>query len=357
MSGEIVARFRVRHPGFALDASVTLPGKGVSALFGPSGSGKTTILRCIAGLERTADGYLEVNGEVWQEGKKFLPVHRRPVGYVFQEASLFPHRDVRGNLEFGRKRVPQSEHRLTFDQVVDLLGVEHLLERRVERLSGGERQRVAIARALLTSPRLLLMDEPLSALDVQSKADILPYLERLHDELSLPVVYVSHAPNEVARLADYLVLVKEGGVLAEGPLAQLMTRPDLPIARDEEAGAVVETVVEAHDAEYGLSRLAFEGGHFWKSGIDHAVGSRLRLLVQARDVSITLVHSEQSSMLNILPAKVVEVADLGSAHALARLMVGSTPLLARITRKSRHALTLAPGQEVWAQVKATAVLS
>ena len=199
----IDARFRLDWPGFSLDVDLALPGRGVTALFGHSGSGKTTLLRCIAGLERAAQGRLAVDGEVWQDAGSWLPPHQRPIGYVFQEASLFAHLTVLGNLRYGMKRISGAQ-RVSLDHAIELLGIGHLLDRKPDRLSGGERQRVGIARALAVSPRLLLMDEPLAALDLKRKQEILPYLERLHDELSIPVLYVSHSPDEVARLADYL---------------------------------------------------------------------------------------------------------------------------------------------------------
>jgi molybdate transport system ATP-binding protein len=213
----IRARFRLPYPAFTLDVDVDLPGGGITAVFGRSGSGKTTLLRCIAGLEPTADGLLTVNGETWQDGARRLPVHRRSLGYVFQEARLFPHLSVAANLDFGRRRIAERERRVSLTQAVELLGIAHLLERRPERLSGGERQRVAIARALATSPRLLLMDEPLAALDHARKQEILPYLERLHDELEIPVLYVSHSPDEVARLADQIVVMDDGPRRRAGP--------------------------------------------------------------------------------------------------------------------------------------------
>ena len=207
----IRARFRLDYSGFSLDVDLDLPGRGVTALFGPSGSGKTTLLRAIAGLEHAPGGALAVNGDVWQDTVRFVPTHKRSLGYVFQEASLFPHLSVQGNLQYGQKRVPVAQRRVSLDQAIALLDIGHLLDRKPARLSGGERQRIGIARALATSPRLLLMDEPLAALDHARKQEILPYLERLHDELDIPVLYVSHAPDEVARLADHIVGVARGG--------------------------------------------------------------------------------------------------------------------------------------------------
>jgi molybdenum ABC transporter ATP-binding protein len=232
--------------GLQPEVDLELPGRGVTGLFGHSGSGKTTLLRCIAGLVRAPKGRLVFRGEVWQDENTWVPTHRRSLGYVFQEASLFPHLTVMGNLRYGQKRAPApvaAEDRVSLDQAIALLGIDHLLTRKPDRLSGGERQRVAIARALAVSPRVLLMDEPLAALDIARKQEILPYLERLHDELAIPVLYVSHAPDEVARLADHLVVMDGGRVLASGPLKETLARLDLPTAFSEDAGVVIEAVV------------------------------------------------------------------------------------------------------------------
>ncbi|MDD5249445.1 MAG: molybdenum ABC transporter ATP-binding protein [Rhodocyclaceae bacterium] len=355
----IAARFRIAFPGFVLDADLTLPGRGVTALFGPSGSGKTTLLRAIAGLERVAGGHLVVNGDTWQDDERriFLPTHQRPLGYVFQEASLFPHLSVRGNLDYGRKRIAAANRRIDGDRVIDLLGIGALLDRLPARLSGGERQRVAIARALLTSPKLLLMDEPLAALDYARKQEILPYLERLHDELEIPLLYVSHAHDEVARLADHLVMLEQGRVLANGPLGATLARLDLPLYLGEDAGVVLDAVVVERDAGWHLVRAEFPGGSVWVRDNGLPVGHRVRLRILARDVSVARHKLEGSSILNTLPARVVDVAD--DAHpalALVRLDIGASPLIARLTRRSAAALELRPGMEVWGQIKAVALI-
>ncbi|HJW02382.1 MAG TPA: molybdenum ABC transporter ATP-binding protein [Azospira sp.] len=357
-SSSIQARFRIAYPGFAVEADLNLPGKGISALFGHSGSGKTTLLRAIAGLERHPGGYLAVNGEVWQDGKTFLPTHQRPLGYVFQEASLFPHLSVRDNLDYGRKRIPATARRVDLEQALALLGIEPLLQRRPDKLSGGERQRVAIARALLTSPKLLLMDEPLAALDLQRKAEILPYLTRLRQELDMPVLYVSHSPDEVARLADHLVLLDAGRVVASGPLAETLARLDLPLALGDDAGVVVEGTVTHHDPAYHLLTLDFPGGQVQVAHGPAAPGQRLRFQVRARDVSLALTPQTDSSILNRVPATVVALAEADTpAHVLIRLDANGTPLLARITRRSQDQLGLEPGKAVWAQIKAVALLA
>lgn len=358
MSDSIEARLRVNFGEFTLDTDLRLPGTGVTALFGPSGSGKTTLLRCFAGLQRAAEGRLTINGDCWHDDsrKLFLPTHRRPLGYVFQEASLFTHLSVRRNLEFGMKRVVAAERRVAWDQAIELLGIAHLLERMPSGLSGGERQRVGIARALLTSPRLLLLDEPLAALDLARKQEILPYLERLHDELSIPVLYVSHSPDEVARLADHIVVLEQGKVLAAGPLADTLARLDLPIRLGEDAGVVLEGTLAERDAQWHLARVDFAGGSLWVRDIGTPVGRQVRLRILARDVSVALQRFD-SSIVNSLPATVfAHGEDNHPALVLMRLQVGDEFVLARLTRRSAAHLNLAVGQQVWVQIKAVALL-
>lgn len=353
----IEARFRVERQGFVLDVDLALPGGGVTALFGPSGAGKTTLLRAIAGLDRHPGGQLRVGESVWQAGERFLAPHRRPIGYVFQEASLFPHLTVEENIDYGARRVRRVEPGIELTEVVELLGIEHLLGRRPERLSGGERQRVAIARALAVSPRLLLMDEPLAALDLDRKREFLPYLEAIHRELDIPVIYVSHLAEEVSRLADHLVLLEAGRALATGELTDLTTRLDLPLAHAEDAAAVVEAEVAGHDEAYSLTYLSFPGGRFSVVARELPVGSRVRLRVAARDVSLTLERQSATSILNIFPATIEALAEEGEAQTTVRLRVEATPLLARVTRKSAARLELAPGRKVWAQAKSVALLA
>lgn len=358
----IHTRLKLSYSGFALDVDLHLPGRGVTALYGPSGSGKTTCLRCIAGLERAENGFIQVNDEVWQDSDKkiFVPPHKRALGYVFQEASLFPHLSVLANLEFGLKRIPKPQRRVDMAHATELLGIGHLLDRHPQHLSGGERQRIGIARALLTSPKLLLMDEPLAALDSQRKNEILPYLQRLHDELEIPVLYVSHSQDEVARLADHLVLLSDGKALASGHIGETLARLDLPLALGDDAGVVVEGHVSAYDPHYQLLTLQLPGSDL-SIRVAHAPmsqGQALRCKVQARDVSLSLQSVEQSSILNRLPVTVVsEIGADNAAHVLIRLNAGGTPLLARITRYSRDQLGVHPGQQLWAQIKAVAVLA
>ncbi len=357
--GGVDARFRLqRHGDFTLDVELSVPGRGVTALFGVSGSGKTTVLRCVAGLER-ASGWCRVQEETWQDGRYFRPVYRRSLGYVFQEASLFAHLSVRKNLEYGWRRLRVAERRVRFDEAVDLLGVGGLLRRDTARLSGGERQRVAIARALLTSPRLLLMDEPLSSLDYASKQAILPFLERLHDELDIPVLYVTHDPDELARLADQVVLLEEGKVRAAASAAELLTRLDLPLSHFDGAASVLQGTVVGHDDRDHLTWLSLPGGRIAVPREDLAPGGTARVQVRARDVSIALSRHRDTSILNILPARVVELMPADRAQVLVRLLLGTEPgpmLLARITRRSADALGLQAGTAVYAQVKSVALL-
>jgi len=355
MSGLILARFTKPLDTFCLEVDLSLPHRGITALFGHSGSGKTTLLRCIAGLERT-QGFLSVNGEVWQDAKRFLPTHRRPLGYVFQEASLFPHLSVLGNLTYGRKRSGQ-EQRVSLERAVELLGIAPLMGRRPDKLSGGERQRVAIARALALSPRLLLMDEPLAALDHARKQEILPYLERLHGELDIPILYVSHSPDEVARLADHIVVLQEGRAVAQGPLTETLSRLDLPIRLGEDAGVVLEARVAEKDEPWHLARLEFPGGSLWTRDTGLPLGRGVRVRILARDVSLALARSEHSSILNSLPARVEALApDEVPGQVLARLQIGSTLIIARLTERSAHALGICEGLELFAQIKSVALL-
>jgi molybdate transport system ATP-binding protein len=360
--GEIHAHFKVEHAGFSLDVELNLPGRGVSALFGHSGSGKTSCLRCFAGLDRPGTGYLQVNGELWQDSAQgiFVPAHQRSVGYVFQDANLFSHLSVRRNLEYGLKRIPATQRRIALEQAVELLGIAHLLQRLPGKLSGGEQQRVGIARALLTSPRLLLLDEPLASLDLKRKHEVLPYLERLHQELAIPIVYVSHSPDEVARLADHLVLLEDGKVSASGPLNETLLRADLPFVFEDDAEAVVDGLVSGHDQVYGLLALQLPGSaiHLQLPHSSLPLGKSVRVKIKARDVSLSLQQAEDSSVLNLLPAQVLDwIAVAEQAHVLVRLQVGGEQLLARITRYSFDRLHIQPGQALWAQVKSVSLLS
>jgi molybdate transport system ATP-binding protein len=353
----IEARFRIDRGDFNLDVDLNMPSGGVTAVLGPSGCGKTTLLRAIAGLEFHRDGFLKVGAQTWQDDAHFVPPHERSLGFVFQEASLFAHLNVRGNLEYGVKRVPEFERKVSSRQAIELLGIEHLLEREPDTLSGGERQRVAIARALAVSPQLLLMDEPLANLDQSRKQDVLPYIESLSTELKIPVIYVSHSQDEVARLADELVLLDAGCVTATGPIDEMFTRLDLPLAHDSDAAAIIEATVAEHDEKFDLTHLDFAGGRITMARAAMQVGDQARLRFAARDVSLTLEHQSSTSILNIFPATVDKITDEGHAQVTVRLIAGGVPMLARITRKSAVELDLHSGRPVFAQVKSVALLT
>ena len=354
----IEARFALKQGSFELDVQLSLPGQGVSVLFGPSGCGKSTLLRCLAGLQRAPGGHLQVQGEVWQDESCFVPTHRRAIGMVFQEASLFAHLTVQGNLDYGRRRVAAAEQRVALDAAVELLGIAPLLARRVQALSGGERQRVAIARALAVSPRLLLLDEPLAALDAPRKAEILPYLERVQRELALPVVYVTHAPAEVARLADQVVLMRAGRIVASGSLQALNARLDLALANEDDAGVVLQGRVGVREPQWHLARVDFGGGSLWTRDAGHAPGAPVRIRVLARDVSLALTELAGTSIANQLAGTLESLADDSHpAQQLALVRIGPDCVLARLTRRSVERLVLVPGQPVWVQVKSAALLN
>jgi molybdate transport system ATP-binding protein len=356
---------RLERAGFVLNVQLALPERGVMALFGPSGSGKTTCLRVLAGLERSAHATVRVSGQTWQDSERglFVPTHQRALGYVFQEASLFEHLTVEGNLRFGFDRTPHAQRRHDWRHGLEMLGIGHLLQRWPRELSGGERQRVAIARALATSPRLLLMDEPLAALDVARKADILPWLEQLHERLDIPVVYVTHSVDEVARLADRVVLLEQGRTLAQGPVSELMTRPDLPLAQGDSAAALVEATVCGRAPADALCLLSFAGGTLvlpQTRSTPLPAQTRVRIRIQARDVSLALIKPEQTSVLNCLPATVAAITDDGPGQVLVSLDLGhpagTTRLLSRISQLSRKRLGLQPGTAVFAQIKGVALV-
>ena len=351
----ISARFRLSWARFTLDVDLAIPGHGVTVLFGRSGSGKTTLLRCIAGLELAPGGRLSVNGELWQDATRWMPPHERPVGYVFQEASLFPHLSVLGNLRYGLRRA-RGASESGLEHVIDLLGIRELLDRKPGRLSGGERQRVGIARALAVNPRLLLMDEPLASLDSARKSEILRYIERLREELKIPIVYVSHAIDEVTRLADTLVLISDGRVTGVGSVPELTSRLDLrsQIGRFE-GGSIIDARVVSQDLHTGIARLAFPGGELLTTDLDALAGEHVRVRIRARDVSIALECPRNISVLNCLPGVVAEIAQDGASSADVRIEVGGTSIIARITRHSIGALRLEPGVKVYALVKAVSL--
>jgi molybdate transport system ATP-binding protein len=374
---------QLHRPGFSLSVDLRLPALGISVLHGASGSGKTTLLRCIAGLEQPQQATIEVAGDVWLDTSRQLrkAVWQRPLGYVFQEASLFEHLDVRGNLEYGLRRAGRAQVlqsrgeppawapakdagaavasgiAYSLQQAIDLLGIGSLLQRRASELSGGERQRVAIARAIASQPRLLLLDEPLASLDAARKADILPWLERLRDELQIPMVYVTHAPDEVARLADTVVVLDQGRATTVGPVAEVLAGATGFGLTGQDTAALLQGTVTAMDPAWHLAQVSFDGGNVWLRDDGLIVGHRARLRVLARDVSIARQAPQQTSIQNQLACQVVDIsADTHPSQCLVRLRCGNAPVLARITARSAHQLGLQPGQAVWAQLKSVALL-
>jgi molybdate transport system ATP-binding protein len=352
----LAVEVRHRFGAFALDARFT-GDRGVTALFGRSGSGKTSLVNVIAGLVRPEEGRVTVDGRVLVDTAAgvFVPRHRRRIGYVFQEARLFPHLSVRGNLLYGRWFTPRAERRGSLDRVVEMLGIGHLLQRQPADLSGGERQRVAIGRALLASPRMLLMDEPLASLDAPRKAEILPCVERLRDEAGIPIVYVSHAIDEVARLAGTVVLLADGRVLAAGPVGEVLARVDLaPLEGMDEAGSVLDAEVAGEDAAFGLSVFRSAAGDLTVPATGLAPGRRVRVRIRARDVMLATARPEGVSALNVLQGRVTKIGAPHGAAVDVVLDCNGAPLVARITRRSVEALRLSPGVPVYAVVKSVA---
>lgn len=350
---------------FTLEVNLDIPGRRVTGIFGPSGSGKTTLLRCIAGLQTCKNGSLAVNGEPWQNASKTLPVHKRPLGFVFQQPSLFPHLTAERNLLFARKRAWNSVSSAEYDQIIALMGIEHLLGQLPAALSGGEQQRVAIARALLVKPRLLLMDEPLASLDQMRKREILPFLEKLHRTLDIPVLYVSHSVEEIARLADHVLLMEQGKIVRAGPAATVLSRTDFPVQLGDDLGVLIEARVAERNSEWHLARAQFDGGDLWLRDSGEAIGERIRVRILARDISLTLDEDSRTSILNRLPVRVQKIAeDSDPAMVLVRLepkagnarAASETRLIARITRRSLQQLEILEGSELWAQIKSVAIV-
>lgn len=353
MSG-IQTRLTIRKGSFALDVDLLMPERGVTAIFGPSGTGKTSLLRAVAGLDRHAGALIRFGAEVWQDNTQFMPVHRRSLGYVFQEDNLFKHLDVLGNLRFGTRRAGVDDAFL--EQVIEILDLRGLLAQYPAQLSGGQRQKVSIARALALQPQLLLFDEPLAALDVTFKQEFLPQLKRLLALRDTPMLYVSHATEEVAQLADHLVLVEKSGSIVAGAFAQMLTNPALSLASRADAESLIDARVSAHDAHYQLLTLQFQGGTLAVSGLALAIGKQVRVRVLAQDVSLTLTQQTGTSILNICAATIVEIFAYSPAQDTVLLDLGGTSLLARITRKSRETLELQAGSAVFAQIKSVALL-
>ena len=351
MTAFIKASFKVNYSDFNLDVDLQLPVSGITVVFGPSGSGKTTLLRCLAGFEKS--GSLEIAGEVWHDKNKFVPTNERAIGMVFQESRLFPHLKVRENLLYGYKRTLMNLRKLHLDEVVRVLALENLLERGIEKLSGGEKQRVALGRALLTSPKLLLMDEPLAALDAQRKVEIIPFIRKIEQELSIPIIYVTHSMSEVLQLVDTMVILKEGKVVKCGSIEKVFSDIQLRDAiGDEHSGAILDTNVLDHDKEFGITRLDFMGQELSVPLQNITPGEGLRVHIHSKDVSLATQPPEGlTSVLNILKTKVKKIGN-NIGYSVDIELDAGRPLLATITRKSLSNLNLQPGQPIYALIKA-----
>ncbi|MGX9432674.1 MULTISPECIES: molybdenum ABC transporter ATP-binding protein [Bradyrhizobium] len=357
--GRIDVAFSGSIAGFSRDTQFSVPAKGVTAIFGPPGCGKTTLARCIAGLEPLPNGFCAIDGEVWQDRTTFRPPHLRPIGYVFQEPSLFPHLSVRRNLLYGAPKPKPTP--IAFDEVVELLEIAPLLDRSPSHLSGGERQRVAMGRALLSQPRLLVMDEPLGALDRCARREILPFIERLPEKLALPMIYIGHDMAEIEHFADYLVMMERGVVTAAGPLQVLQRDPALPLAASREAAVSLDAVVSGYDGRYGLLILRLKGARLLVPAPPFAPGVHQRLRIGASDVSVAREAPRAGSMINVFPARIRACLPLGAAEITLVLALGTggsgTEILARITRFSFDSLGLKDGMDVFAQLKHVSLLS
>lgn len=351
----IRGNFNCRLGEFQLAAEFSFPGNGITAVYGPSGSGKTSLLRAIAGLDQHADGELWVGESCWQKPGLFLPPHLRPVAYVFQHANLFEHLSVQANLEYGWHRIKPEQRRISLQQIVEVLDLNPLSHRRTDTLSGGERQRVAIGRALAVSPQLLLMDEPLASLDQQRRDEILPCLLTLQREFSMPIVYVSHDRTEISRIADHLVLLEAGRIIASDRCENLLTRLDLSLAHEATAGSIFDAVATAVDAHHQLTEFQCGDTKFIVPGSMHRPGDSARLLIASRDVSLALSQVTDSSILNIIPARIEAISAPTEGSVTVRLLLGDRLLLSRITCKSAEQLQLQAGKEVFAQVKSIAL--
>lgn len=357
----LTASLKLARGSFSLDAELQLPNRGISGIFGDSGCGKTTLLRCLAGLERADSGSVTMNGEPWQvtgeaiEQEIFLAPYERPVGFVFQDARLFTHMSVRENLLYGFRRQQHQKPWITLDDVVELLAIGELLQRKVHHLSGGEKQRIAIGRALLVQPQLLLLDEPLASLDRKRKREIMPFLERMHRELEIPIIYVSHSLSEITSLVDHLVLMEQGKTIAAGPLDEMLTRLDMPLADDLDATTVISGTVSRMEERYRLMAVETPVGELLIPKGDVAIGGSVRLKIQARDVSLCLQRPQQTSIINIFPATIVELDSSHECHVNVRLEAGGSHLLSRVSHLSLERLELEEGKQLFVQVKGIAM--
>lgn len=346
---------QLQRSDFCVDAKFTIPEKGVLGIFGHSGSGKTTLLRCVAGLEHDVKGQIIVNGEAWLNEKKNTSSQSRNIGYIFQESRLFPHFTVSNNLDYGAKRSPKRNNNYidssNREYLIELLNIKHLLSRYPHQLSGGEKQRVAIGRALLKKPKMLLLDEPLASLDHKRKREILPFLDKLHDELKIPMLYVSHSLEEVSRLCDYMLVMEEGKIAFSGSIHESLVSLDSPLATEENAAAILEGIVESHDEVFQLSTISVNNGTSLQVQGVFPVGNKLRVRIKASDVSLSKKAAADSSILNIIEGTITAVIEERGASILLQLDANKDVLLAKISRKSYVSLGLSLKQKVFMQIK------
>ena len=359
-------QIKMSRSAFKLDVDLQLPGQGITAIFGPSGSGKTTLLRLVAGLEKNLQGRIQIGAHIWQDTQQGidLPTWQRPLGYVFQESSLLPHLSVSDNLNFGLKRAlktsgnAQPDAAKALQAAIELLGIGNLLQRMPDQLSGGERQRVAIARAIAMQPQLLLMDEPLASLDMARRLEIFPWLSKLRDELKMPMLYVTHSADEVARLADHLVVLDKGNVKAQGPVSAVLTQVVNPVVVGEDAGALIAGHIGQVDTQWHLSRIDFEGGCVWMRDAGLPVGKAVRIRILARDVSLATSEPQNTSIQNQLLGTIQSITpDAHPSQAMVVLKCGAEEVMARVTKRAVDELGLQVGQPVWAQVKSVALVA
>ena len=359
-------QIQLNRSAFMLDVDLQLPGQGITAIFGASGSGKTTLLRAVAGLEKNQQGRIQIGAHIWQDTQQGidLPTWQRPLGYVFQESSLLPHLTVSDNLNFGLKRAlktsgnAQPDAAKALQASIELLGIGNLLQRMPDQLSGGERQRVAIARAIAMQPQLLLMDEPLASLDAARRQEIFPWLSKLRDELKMPMLYVTHSADEVARLADHLVVLDKGNVKAQGPVSTVLTQVVNPVVVGEDAGALIAGHIGQVDKQWHLSRIDFEGGCVWMRDAGLPVGKAVRIRILARDVSLATFEPQNTSIQNQLLGTIQSITpDAHPSQVMVVLKCGAEEVMARVTKRAVDELGLQVGQTVWAQVKSVALVA
>jgi molybdate transport system ATP-binding protein len=359
MADTLSIKLNWQRQSFHLDLDLVIPAQGVTAIYGASGSGKTSLIRCIAGLENVSGCEIVFRDQFWQKDKQFVPIHKRPIGYVFQEASLFPHLTAGGNLDYALKRASAGKPLATFDEVVALLGLAKVLDQYPDQLSGGERQRVAIARALLINPKLLLMDEPLASLDHHRKQELLPYLEGICRQLSVPIIYISHSIWEVSLLADHIVVLEAGRVLRSENFLQAIHSPNFPLLQEESPSSLLLCRVVEHNQQWGLTRFTVKGMEkfsLWLQQCDLNPQQEVRLNILANDVSISLNHHQDTSISNIFPVTIISFEPLQHGLLMVQLQLGEAILRAKLTLRSVERLGLTIGQDVWAQVKSAALI-